>query len=223
MIDIKQTCIPGTVIRYGNSRRALMNRLIDILLANGYNELSIPILQYQGTFENKVGEKNNNIMYNFKDRGERQLSLAPEYTAIIQELSKEFFKYQRNVKIFYIQDCFRAEKLEENVLREFCQIGVEIINPTDLIMTPDREKAVRPLTHLTDIAEVLIKQVTRNFYSTYNTDKTFEYYINNKGFSISSTELKTQEELCSGGEYEGGVGFGLNFDKLVLLKEKNKL
>jgi histidyl-tRNA synthetase len=37
-------------------------------------------------------------------------ALAPEYTAIVQDLAKTYFKPYKNVKLFYVQECFRGEK-----------------------------------------------------------------------------------------------------------------
>jgi len=49
-------------------------------------------------------------MFNFTDRGNRNICLAPEYTAVIQKLSNTTFKYQKDIKLFYIAECFRGEK-----------------------------------------------------------------------------------------------------------------
>jgi len=52
-------------------------------------------------------------MFNFKDRGDRDLVLALEYTAIIQELSKTTFKNQKDVKLFYVQDVSEEKNLKQ--------------------------------------------------------------------------------------------------------------
>ena len=104
--------------------------MIDILESYGYQEMMLPIIQKQETFASKVGEENQNMMYNFKDAGDRNLCLAPEYTAIIQQLSKDRFKYTKDVKLFYIGECFRGERPQAGRYRQFTQFGVEIINPS---------------------------------------------------------------------------------------------
>ena len=53
-----------------------------------------------------IGEENNNLMFNFKDRGDRDLCLAPEYTAIIQQLAKTTFKFKKDIKLlFFLYIC----------------------------------------------------------------------------------------------------------------------
>lgn len=131
MKSIKETCYKGTRILLGNEKRDLINKMIEILKENGYQEIQIPIIQYQELFEGKVGEENNNMMYNFTDRGNRDLCLAPEYTAVIQKLAKTTFKNEKDVKVFYVAECFRGEKPQALRWRQFTQLGVEIINPSE--------------------------------------------------------------------------------------------
>ena len=104
--------------------------MIEILQKNGFQEMQIPIIQYQETFKNKVGIENNNLMFNFNDRGNREICLAPEYTAIIQKLAKTTFKNEKDIKVFYVAECFKREKPQAGRYRQFTQLGVEILNPT---------------------------------------------------------------------------------------------
>lgn len=131
LTEIKETCYKGCRILLGNEKRVLINKMISTLRTFGFDEISIPIIQHQEIFANKVGQENNNLMFNFKDRGERDLCLAPEYTAVIQRLSQTVYKHQTNVKLFYVQECFRGENPQAGRYRQFTQLGVEILNPTD--------------------------------------------------------------------------------------------
>jgi len=221
MIDIKlENGVPGTVIRYGNSKRKLTNKFIEIMLANGFDEISIPILQKQDIFKNKVGEENNNLMYNFSDRGERELCLAPEYTAICQILASKTFKYKRNIKLFYVQQCFRGEKPQLGRWREFTQFGVEILNPTESLSTPDGP--MKNITYLQNIAEVFINHVTPNMVIKNNTKRGLDYYKEGIGFEIYCPELGTAQQVCGGGKYNDGCGFAIGLDRLILLQELNR-
>src|SRR3989304_2437504 len=111
MLEIKTNLsYKGTRILVGNEKRAIVNKMAEYLIAKGYQEISIPIIQMQETFANKVGEENNNLMFNFTDRGNRNVCLAPEYTAVVQKLATTQFKFKKDVKLFYVQECFRGEK-----------------------------------------------------------------------------------------------------------------
>ena len=202
MKEIKETCYKGTRIILGNKKRNLINKMIEILQKNGYQEIQIPIIQYQETFKNKVGVENNNLMFNFKDRGNRETCLAPEYTAIIQKLAKTAFKNEKDVKVFYVAECFRGEKPQAGRYRQFTQLGVEIINPTEIGMLPL-------------LASDLITIVTKEFDINFDVTRGLDYYKEGKGFEIVCEQLGSSKQVCGGGEYEGGVGFAIGIDRLL--------
>lgn len=211
MEEIKETCYKGTRIVLGNKKRDNINMMIDILKSEGFKEISIPIIQSQKTFEGKVGEENNNLMYNFKDRGDRNLCLAPEYTAVIQKLSNTTFKMEKDVKLFYVQECFRGEKPQAGRYRQFTQIGVEIINPTtDYIGSG---------FILPELAYKLLTSVSKEKFDLhFNVKRGLDYYKEGKGFEITCESLGSSKQVCGGGEYEGGVGFAIGVDRLLNIK-----
>lgn len=207
MLEIKETCYKGTRILVGDEKRDMLNIMISKLRKEGFIEISIPIIQNQEIFENKVGEENNNMMYNFKDRGNRNLCLAPEYTAVVQQLSKTFYKYNKNIKLFYVQECFRGETPQAGRYRQFTQLGVEILNPTE-------DVPGQVMGYIKSIAyDLMPRKVVLNDDVTRGLD----YYKDGKGFEIRSLDGL---QLCGGGEYEGGVGFAIGIDRLIYLNNK---
>ena len=200
--EIKENCYKGTRIILGNKKRSVIDKMISILKSNGFQEIQIPIIQYQETFKNKVGVENNNLMFNFSDRGNREICLAPEYTAIIQNLSKTYFKDKRNVKVFYVAECFRGEKPQAGRYRQFTQLGVEIINPTEIGMLPL-------------LASDLVSTVTKEFDINFDVTRGLDYYKEGKGFEIVCEQLGSSKQICGGGEYDGGVGFAIGIDRLL--------
>ena len=201
----------GTRILFGETafyKRKMLNNMSEILIKNGFDEMMIPIMQKQEIFASKVGEENNNMMYTFKDRGDRDLCLAPEYTAVIQELTFEQFKYNKDVKLFYIGECFRGENCQAGRYRQFTQLGIEILNPSKDY-----------LDYLIKIASELIECVTDKY--TVNTDakRGLDYYIDGKGFEIACEDLGSSKQICGGGSYQNGIGFAIGIDRLLLLKK----
>ena len=205
MQEIKETCYKGTRILLGNEKRNIINDMAGYLINQGYTEIQIPIIQNAEIFKNKVGEENNNMMYNFTDRGERNLCLAPEYTAVIQKLAQTTFKNQKDVKLFYVAECFRGEKPQAGRYRQFTQLGVEILSPTK-----DHE--------LPKLACFLIENHIENEINL-NTDvsRGLDYYKNGQGFEITCDDLGSSKQICGGGEYEGGVGFAIGIDRILNL------
>lgn len=196
----------GTRILLGGEKRKLINKMIDILLREGFTEIELPIIQFQHIFANKVGAENQHMMFTFSDKKGRELCLAPEYTAVIQQSLKDYTKYQKDVKLFYVQECFRGEKPQEGRYRQFTQLGVEILNPTK-----DH--------NLSGLAiSLILQKTTKNLKINRDVTRGLDYYEQGKGFEIICEDLGAQKQICGGGKYEGGEGFALGIDRLMLLK-----
>lgn len=210
-MEIKlESTYKGTRILFAESakrKRDILNKMIEVLESYGYQEIMIPIIQKQETFQSKVGAENQNMMFNFKDRGDRDLCLSPEYTAIVQQLAKEKFKFTNNVKMFYIGECFRGENTQAGRWRQFTQFGVEVINPTKDYSD-----------EMVEIAGKLIELVTKNYETNLDATRGLDYYKGGKGFEIACPELGSSKQVCGGGSYEGGVGFAVGVDRLLLCK-----
>ena len=206
MKEIKQTTYKGTRVLLGNEKRQLLNKMSDYLVYIGYNEIQIPIIQLEENFKNKVGKENNNMMYCFKDRGNRNLVLAPEYTSIVQNLANSYFKPYKDIKLFYIQECFRGERQQFGRWRQFTQLGIEILNPS-------KDYNIE----LQNLASYLISFVTNKTLVNSNVTRGLDYYKEGKGFEIVCEELKTAKQICGGGEYKEGIGFAIGIDRLMLL------
>jgi len=209
-MEIKQDFVyKGTRILFNNKaqlKRQILNTFSKYLIKKGFKEIFIPIIQFQESFKNKVGD-NKNLMFNFKDRGNRELCLAPEYTAICQKLSTTQFKYEKDVMIFYIAECFRGEKPQKGRYRQFTQFGIEILNPS---------KNYNNFTK--QIAENLLKQLNLTFKTNTNATRGLDYYEQGKGFEIEIESLGAQKQICGGGKYENGIGFAIGIDRLLELE-----
>lgn len=201
---IKDNCYKGTRILLGNEKRELIDKMIAIAKNAGFTEIQIPIIQLTSIFHSKVGEENTQMMYTFTDRGNRDICLAPEYTAVVQQLAKERFKYEKDVKLFYVQECFRGENPQSGRYRQFTQFGVEVLNPSEPC-------------NLSNLAVALIELVTADFELNGNVVRGLDYYKEGKGFEIRCPELGSVSQVCGGGEYDGGVGFAIGIDRLLLL------
>ena len=209
-MEIKlESTYKGTRILFAETakkKRVLINRMIEILESYGYQEMMIPIIQKTETFGGKVGGENQKMMYTFKDEGNRDLCLAPEYTAVVQQLVKERFKYEKDVKLFYIGECFRGERPQAGRYRQFSQFGVEVLNPTK-----------EYLEEMIEISSKLVSLVATNFEVQKDVTRGLDYYVEGKGFQISCPSLGGSGQIAGGGSYEGGIGFAIGIDRMILL------
>jgi len=206
-MEIKQDFVyKGTRILFNNKamkKRELLNKISKYLIKKGFKEIFIPIIQYQETFKDKIGD-NKNLMFNFKDRGERDVCLAPEYTAVCQKLATTQFKYEKDVMLFYIGECFRGEKPQKGRYRQFTQLGVEILNPSKNYSN-----------FIKQLAENSVKIYTSNYKINTGVTRGLDYYEEGKGFEIEVESLGAQKQICGGGKYDNGIGFAIGIDRLL--------
>ena len=97
----------------------------------GFERIITPILEETELFRRSVGDETDVVskeMYDFKDRGERNVTLRPEGTAGVVRayLEAGLHKSDPVVKWFYNGPMYRYEAPQKGRYREFHQIGAEI-------------------------------------------------------------------------------------------------
>ncbi len=109
-------------------RRYVENRLRDVAVRWGYGEIKTPTFENIELFTLKSGEGILGEIYNFKDKGDREIALRPELTApVIRMYVEELQRSAKPLKFYYFDNCFRYERPQKGRFREFFQFGVEII------------------------------------------------------------------------------------------------
>ena len=105
----------------------------------GFCEVQTPLFEDLKLFTTKSGEEIVDQLYNFKDKGDRDLALRPEITAPIARLYlNELQKTSKPIKIYYYGSCFRYERPQKGRFRQFWQFGCELIGAK----TPEGEAEV---------------------------------------------------------------------------------
>lgn len=200
----------GTRILFGSEpaqRRKLINYCALILESQGYNEITLPSIEPAAIYESKAGKEVLDQMYVFPDKKGRQLCLRPEGTATIQLIANTYWPVKKNVKLWYFEKCWRYERPQRGRYREFWQLGVEVINPTDSLIKEE----------LIDLAISLVKLQTSDIEVNYSVKRGLDYYVED-GFEIACNQLGAQKQICGGGRYKEGIGFAIGFDRLMLCK-----
>lgn len=132
----------GTYDIYGD--RALeqlyFKKLVEALM-DKYNAkyFETPIFESSELFHRGVGETTDIVSketYDFKDRGDRNLTLRPEGTAGIVRCFIENKLYAENLplKAWYLGPMFRYERPQAGRYREFYQFGFEAFGSVDPMM-----------------------------------------------------------------------------------------
>ncbi len=94
----------------------------------GYMEIGTPTFESLKLFTAKSGEGIVKQLYNFKDKGGRDIVLRPELTApVMRFYVNELQGFSKPLKLFYFGNCFRYEEPQKGRFREFYQFGAEVI------------------------------------------------------------------------------------------------
>lgn len=97
----------------------------------GYEEIQTPIFEFTEVFERSLGDTSDVVtkeMYTFADRGGDSLTLRPENTAsVARAVISNGLLQALPLKLFYAGPMFRYERPQKGRLRQFHQIGVELI------------------------------------------------------------------------------------------------
>ncbi|MCQ1535445.1 histidine--tRNA ligase [Methanosarcina sp. KYL-1] len=111
------------------SRRRYVESVMRNVARNwGYSEVITPTFEHLDLFTLKSGEGIIGELYNFTDKGGRDMTLRPELTAPVMRLYvNELQSFPKPLKLFYFENCFRYERPQKGRFREFWQFGVELI------------------------------------------------------------------------------------------------
>ncbi len=109
-------------------RRYIETKLRQTAKRWGYNEIKTPTFEQIELFTLKSGEGILGEIYNFKDKGDREMALRPELTApVVRMYVNELQRAPKPVKLYYFDNCFRYERPQKGRFREFWQFGAELI------------------------------------------------------------------------------------------------
>ena len=125
----------GTIDLFGNKGRLYNNIEIytyDFMRLNNFEYIKVPTFESSNLFKRGVGESTdivNKETYDFIDKGGREMTLRPEFTAGVVRSYIENKEYSTNriKKYYYFGSCFRYERPQSGRLREFTQFGVEVM------------------------------------------------------------------------------------------------
>ena len=103
----------------------------------GYEETATPIFEFSDVFARTLGETSDIVtkeMYTFTDKGGDSITLRPEGTAgIARALISGGLSQNLPLKFFYAGPMFRYERPQKGRLRQFHQIGAELLGVADPI------------------------------------------------------------------------------------------
>jgi len=119
--------LPADAVRH----RAVVESAREVALRYGYSEMATPIFEFSDVFRRSLGDTSDVVtkeMYTFTDKGGEEVTLRPEGTAgVARAVISNGLAQDLPLKFFYAGPMFRYERPQKGRLRQFHQIGIELI------------------------------------------------------------------------------------------------
>ena len=119
--------LPEDMYKYNN----IITKAEKISALYGFKPMATPIFEFSNVFKKTLGESSDIVtkeMYTFKDKGDEEITLRPEGTAgIVRAIISNGLSQEMPFKSFYHGPMFRYERPQKGRLRQFHQIGIELL------------------------------------------------------------------------------------------------
>ena len=109
-------------------RNAIFARWREVCRRYGFVEWDGPVLEPTELYKKKSGPEIVAQLFNFTDKGEREVALRPELTpTLARVVAAHEREFRKPLKWFSIPQCFRYEKQQRGRLREHFQLNCDLI------------------------------------------------------------------------------------------------
>src|SRR5712672_2174772 len=124
--------LPHADVWSADARQYVFDRWRAIARRYGFREYDGPPLEPLELFTTKSGEEIVGQLYNFPDKGARQVAMRPEMTPTLARMVAAHERnYKKPIKWFALPQLFRYERQQKGRLREHFQFNADIIGETD--------------------------------------------------------------------------------------------
>lgn len=141
-----------------------INHEIESFMINyNYEFIRTPVFEATELFHRSVGDGTDIVTketYDFKDRGERSITLRPEGTAgVVRSVIENKLYGNKNdpIKLYYNETMYRYERPQSGRFREFTQFGVEVFNSDDPLIDAEVISLGFNLLSSLGLEDVLVK------------------------------------------------------------------
>lgn len=109
-------------------RNAIFARWREVCRSYGFVEWEGPVLEPTELYKKKSGPEIVAQLFNFTDKGDREVALRPELTpTLARVVAAHEREFRKPLKWFCIPQCFRYEKQQRGRLREHFQLNCDLI------------------------------------------------------------------------------------------------
>src|SRR5215208_8521456 len=120
--------LPHTDVWSSDARQYIFNQWRETARRYGFREYDGPPLEPLELFTTKSGEEIVGQLYNFKDKGDREIALRPEMTPTLARMvAARAGELRKPIRWFSIPQLFRYERQQRGRLREHFQLNCDLI------------------------------------------------------------------------------------------------
>jgi histidyl-tRNA synthetase len=114
------------------ARNYIFAKWRDVARRYGFVEWDGPVLESTDLYKKKSGDEIVGQLFNFTDKGEREVALRPELTpTLARVIAAHEREFKKPLKWFSIGPFFRYEKQQRGRLREHFQLNCDIVGEAD--------------------------------------------------------------------------------------------
>ena len=115
-------------------RRYVEETALGVFKGWSFDEIILPMFDYQDLFSRGMGAEKADRTYRFVDRDGSLLALRPELTSLVaRTVATRFRRKPRPVRLCYSGEVFRYDEPTQRAAREFHQIGLEHIGEPGIV------------------------------------------------------------------------------------------
>lgn len=112
-------------------RDYVTKKVIETFKQFGFEPLETPTIEYASLLLGKYGDEADKLVYNFQDRGGRDVALRYDQTVPVARVLAQYqSQLPRYFRRYQIQNVFRADKPQAGRYREFAQCDIDIFGTT---------------------------------------------------------------------------------------------
>lgn len=108
-------------------REQVFGKLKNVVESYGFQPIETPALESFELLAKKSGEQIKEEIYYFKDKGDREIALRFDGTVPVARVVASNIAMPKPIKFYYISRFWRYDEPQAGRLREFWQLGIELI------------------------------------------------------------------------------------------------
>lgn len=203
--------LPHKDVWSADARQYIFGKWREMARRYGFREYDGPPLEPLELFTIKSGDEIVTQLYNFKDKGEREIALRPEMTPTLARMVAAHERnYKKPIKWFALPQLFRYERQQKGRLREHFQFNADVFGEADV--AADAELIALLIDTLRSFGltaeDFVIRLSSRNAWQDYFATRCHDHTKAYEFFQI--VDKLEREEPAKSDEKLKALGFSLD-------------